>query len=79
MHVVRKQDSVQFLLGVHDMQQASHKAEPGDYKHAVNDNVGMKLSRSSKCRCYCTCTAAVEWPSWSTSACLSFGSVNPHK
>ena len=25
------------LLGVHDMQQASHKAEPGDYKHAVND------------------------------------------
>ena len=24
-------------LGVHDMQQASHKAEPGDYKDAVND------------------------------------------
>ena len=24
-------------LGVHDMQQASCKAEPGDYKHAVND------------------------------------------
>ena len=24
-------------LGVHDMQQASRKAEPGDYKHAVND------------------------------------------
>ena len=27
------------------MQQASRKAEPGDYKHAVNDNVGMKLSK----------------------------------
>ena len=25
------------VLGVHDMQQASRKAEPGDYKHAVND------------------------------------------
>ena len=25
------------ILGVHDMQQASRKAEPGDYKHAVND------------------------------------------
>ena len=25
------------LLGVHDMQQASHKAEPGYYKHVVND------------------------------------------
>ena len=25
-----------YLLGVHDMQQASRKAEPGDYKHAVN-------------------------------------------
>ena len=25
------------LLVVHDMEQASHKAEPGDYKHAVND------------------------------------------
>ena len=24
-------------LGVHNMQQASRKAEPGDYKHAVND------------------------------------------
>ena len=24
-------------------------------------------------------TAAVEWPSWNTSAWLSFGSVNPHK
>ena len=24
-------------LGVHDMEQASRKAEPGDYKHAVND------------------------------------------
>ena len=24
-------------LGVHEMQQASRKAEPGDYKHAVND------------------------------------------
>ena len=24
-------------LGVHDMQQASPEAEPGDYKHAVND------------------------------------------
>ena len=24
-------------LGVHYMQQASRKAEPGDYKHAVND------------------------------------------
>ena len=24
-------------LGVHDMQQTSRKAEPGDYKHAVND------------------------------------------
>ena len=28
---------VQSILGVHDMQQASRKAEPGDYKHAVND------------------------------------------
>ena len=27
------------------MQQASRKAEPGDYKHAVNDIVGMKLSK----------------------------------
>ena len=26
-----------FILGVHDMQQASRKAEPGNYKHAVND------------------------------------------
>ena len=26
-----------FLLGVHNMQQASRKAEPGDYKHPVND------------------------------------------
>ena len=25
------------ILGVYDMQQASCKAEPGDYKHAVND------------------------------------------
>ena len=24
-------------LGVHDMQQASRKAEPGNHKHAVND------------------------------------------
>ena len=24
-------------IGVHDLQQASRKAEPGDYKHAVND------------------------------------------
>ena len=28
---------LELLLGVHDMQQASRKAEPGDYKHAVND------------------------------------------
>ena len=27
------------------MQQASRKAEPGDYKHAVNGIVGMKLSK----------------------------------
>ena len=26
-----------YKLGVHDMQQATRKAEPGDYKHAVND------------------------------------------
>ena len=26
-----------FILGVHDMQQALHKVEPADYKHAVND------------------------------------------
>ena len=33
------------LCNIHDMQQASCKAEPGDYKHAVNDTyVGMKLS-----------------------------------
>ena len=25
------------ILGVHDMQQASRKAESGDHKHAVND------------------------------------------
>ena len=25
------------LLGVHDMQQASHKAKPDDYKHAVKE------------------------------------------
>ena len=28
---------VYYKLGVHDMQQASRKAEPGNYKHAVND------------------------------------------
>ena len=43
-------------LGVHDMQQASRKAESGNHKHAVNDiYVGMKLPiiklMSSKCRC----------------------------
>ena len=27
------------------MQQALRKAEPGDYKHAVNSIVGMKLSK----------------------------------
>ena len=27
------------------MQQSSRKAEPGDYKHAVNDMIGMKLSK----------------------------------
>ena len=26
-----------YKLGVHDMHQASRKAEPGDYKRAVND------------------------------------------
>ena len=26
-----------YKLGVHDMQQALRKAEPGDYKHAVNN------------------------------------------
>ena len=25
------------VLGVHNMQQVSHKVEPGDYKNAVND------------------------------------------
>ena len=25
------------ILRIHDMQQASHKAEPDNYKHAVND------------------------------------------
>ena len=28
---------VLYILGVHDMQQASHKAESSNYKHAVND------------------------------------------
>ena len=37
-HVVEMLNS---KVGVHDMQQASPKAEPGDYKHAVND-VGIK-------------------------------------
>ena len=29
--------SMVIILGVHDMQQASRKAESGDHKHAVND------------------------------------------
>ena len=28
---------LRIILGVHDMQQASRKAEFGDHKHAVND------------------------------------------
>ena len=33
----KKGHMIKTKLGVHDMQQASHKAEPGDYKYAVND------------------------------------------
>ena len=33
------------FYSVHDMQQALRKAEPGDYKHAVNGIVGMKMSK----------------------------------
>ena len=29
---------ITYQLGIHDMQQAPRKAEPGDYKHAVNAN-----------------------------------------
>ena len=35
--IVSQGPIVQIWLGVHDMQQASHKAESGDHKHAVND------------------------------------------
>ena len=40
MHVVCNE-----ILGVHDMQQASHKAESGDHKHAVNDSDILEHSR----------------------------------
>ena len=47
-----------YLLGVHDMQQALHKAGPGDYKHAVNE---IKLSKEVA---NVGSTAGVEWSSW---------------
>ena len=33
------------------MQQASRKAEPGNYKHAVNDSRNEIVKRGSKRRC----------------------------
>ena len=39
---------VYYKLGIHDMQQASRKAEPGDYKHEVNDMYEWNCQKKSQ-------------------------------
>ena len=37
VQTLKRHMCIRIKLGVHDMQQASRQAEPGDHKHAVNN------------------------------------------
>ena len=51
-------------IGVHDMQQASRKAEPGDYKHAVNGVPNWQLTLPALTVNYITVHHTVNTTTW---------------